>query len=106
MYVSGGGYGGLSAPTFRNNRRHDNGDSDSDDSNISPWDARRSSVVAGNLPTTDRQDDLKARRKSVFDDSSSDEDDDSNIERRLTVDITNAKNEAVSGNMGNLNKYR
>ena len=106
LYI-GGGYGGLSAPKFRGKRRGTN-DSDSDDGKISPWDARRSSVVAGNLPTTDHQDDMRARRKSVFDESSSDEDDDGfgNGGRRLTVDISNAKNDAVSGNMGNLNKYQ
>eukprot|EP01084_Bolivina_argentea_P190958 328043_1 len=46
--------------------------------------------------------------KSIFDESSSDESDEEqqNNRTRLTVDITNAPNNAVSSYMGNLGKYK
>jgi len=108
-------YGGLSAPKFRNKRaakKKDDDESDSDDYKISPWDARRSSVNAGHLQTTSKEDIMQSRRKSIFDESSSDEEEEQQQSdnpyagRRLTVDIHGAKNDAVSAIMPNLNKYQ
>lgn len=52
-----------------------------------------------------RRIETEERRKSVFDESSSSDEDDDDDERRLTVDITNARNASVSGNV-NVRNYK
>ena len=46
-----------------------------------------------------RRIDTAQKRKSVFDDSSSSDDEDDDDGRRLTVDVTNARNHSVSGHV-------
>merc|ERR1712154_520776 len=106
-----GGYGVISAPKFNRKHQHQQqaSQSDSENENISKWDPRRSSVNAGHLKTSTKEDVLESRRKSVFDESSSEEasygDGINGNGRRLTVDLHNASNNNVNANMMNLNKY-